>query len=494
MKVVDAPAQEDGPERGTAWRSAARHRCLAVLLWAALPVEIAATANLVLRVGSVDDTGGGALGVGGAFAAMSLAFAIVVIPAGVLVDRTPARGTFTAALALRALPMMVGGFLALMGELTTTLVVALAAADGLAMALLRPSWQHFQASLVPASAVRDAAILDDWIARAGALLGALAGGVCAAVGHIGLGLAACAAGFVPLLTASGLGLGAGIHRPTTGSNPSRSLHDAWLALRDLPQLREATRADVLLQLAIPVGVLAPAVTVALSATDYLWLIALAAGVGALIGTSWVTWAWNRQCPAELLRRCVRLLVAVLVVDTVVLASQTVETTPWWLAAASVGVAVGAAAMTAMFAVTGSIVQAEAPAHVRGGVTGLAQAPKHVAMFVSAMAVGSAITWAGAAFAVGMVAAALVGAFAVLRGFRGLESAARGGPSRRSSPWRQSTVHLTSPRGRQHWSREGGTRCADMSRSACRRRGVASSTCSKVCSISIRRRRKPNSGA
>lgn len=418
---MDAPTRKAGPELSSAWRSAAEHRCLAVLLWAALPVEIAAAANLVLRVSSVDSTGGGALGVGGAFAAMSLVFAIAVIPAGVLVDRTPARRTFAAALALRALPMLLGGILALNGGLTTTAVVALAAGDGLAMALLRPSWQHFQASLVPASAVRDAAILDDWIARAGALLGALGGGLCAAIGHIGFGLAACAAGFVPLLAALGLGLGAGMRRPTPGSGPIRSLHDAWSALLSLPRLREATRADVLLQLAMPVGVLASAITVALSATAYLWLIALAAGVGALIGTSWVTWAWNRQCPAVLLRCCVRLLVAVLVVDTVALASQALGTTPVWLAAVCVAVGVGAAAMTAMFAVTGSIVQAEAPAHVRGGVTGLAQAPKHLAMFVSALAVGSVITWAGPALAVGVVAAALVGSFVLLRGFRGLES-------------------------------------------------------------------------
>ena len=195
------------PLRHTAWRSAVEHRSLAVLLGAALPVEIAAAANLVLRVSSVDSTGGGALGVGGAFAAMSLAFAITVIPAGVLVDRTPARRTFAVALALRALPMLIGGVLALNGGLTTGAVVVLAAADGLTMALLRPSWQHFQASLVSATAVRDAAILDDWIARAGALLGAVGGGLCAAVGLTGVGLAACATGFVPLLAALALGLG-----------------------------------------------------------------------------------------------------------------------------------------------------------------------------------------------------------------------------------------------------------------------------------------------
>ena len=161
---------------------------------------------------------------------------------------------------------------------------------------------------------------------------------------------------------------------------------------------------------------------ALSAVAYLWLIALAAGLGALIGTSWVTWAWNRECPAGLLRRSVGLLVAVLVVDAAALASQALAPTPVWLGAACVAVAVGAAAMTSMFAVTGSIVQAEAPAHVRGGVTGLAQAPKHAAMFASALAVGAVMTWAGPALAVGMVAAGLVLAVVLLRGFRSLRAA------------------------------------------------------------------------
>ena len=122
----------------TTWRSVAEHRALAVLLGAALPVEIAAAANLVLRVGNVDSAGGGALGIGGAFAAMSLAFAVAVIPAGFLVDRTPPRLTFGVALAIRALPMLLGGLLALAGSLSTTALVALAAGDGLAMALLRP--------------------------------------------------------------------------------------------------------------------------------------------------------------------------------------------------------------------------------------------------------------------------------------------------------------------------------------------------------------------
>ncbi|WP_137144588.1 MFS transporter [Mycolicibacterium sp. CR10] len=419
---MDTVTRNALPLRHTAWRSAVEHRSLAVLLGAALPVEIAAAANLVLRVSSVDSTGRGALGVGGAFAAMSLAFAITVIPAGVLVDRTPARRTFAVALALRALPMLIGGVLALNGGLTTAAVVVLAAADGLTMALLRPSWQHFQASLVSATAVRDAAILDDWIARAGALLGAVGGGLCAAVGLTGVGLAACATGFVPLLAALALGLGSGLRRPTPGVGPVQTLRDAWSMLRTIPRLREATRADILLQLAMPTGVLASAVAVALSAVAYLWLIALAAGLGALIGTSWVTWAWNRECPAGLLRRSVGLLVAVLVVDAAALASQALAPTPVWLGAACVAVAVGAAAMTSMFAVTGSIVQAEAPAHVRGGVTGLAQAPKHAAMFASALAVGAVMTWAGPALAVGMVAAGLVLAVVLLRGFRSLRAA------------------------------------------------------------------------
>jgi hypothetical protein len=72
--------------KGTAWRAVGAHPALAVLLGAGLPVEISAAANLVLRVGSVNTSGGGVLGMGAAFAAMSLAFAVAVIPAGMLVD------------------------------------------------------------------------------------------------------------------------------------------------------------------------------------------------------------------------------------------------------------------------------------------------------------------------------------------------------------------------------------------------------------------------
>jgi len=403
----------------TTWRSVADHRALAVLLCAALPVEIAAAANLVLRVGSVDSAGGGALGVGGAFAAMSLAFAVAVIPAGILVDRTPARRTFAIALAIRALPMLIGGVLALGGALTTATVIALAAGDGLAMALLRPSWQHFQASLLPDEAARDAAVLDDWIARAGALFGALAGGVAVLLGHTGAGLLVCAAGFLPLLAALGLGLGAGLPRPIPASGID-SLRSGWSALRVAPRLAQATRAEVVLSLALPVGVLAPAVTVALSAVQHLWLIALAAGAGALAGTTWVTLCWHRMGPARMLRAAAVVLVGVLAVEAVALNSLTMAPTAVWLAGACVAVAAAEAAMTAMFAVTGSVVQAEAPPAVRGSVTGIVQAPRHIAAFLSASAVGMAISWAGPALTIGVLAAAAVAAVAWLRGFSGVE--------------------------------------------------------------------------
>jgi MFS family permease len=301
----------------TTWRSVSEHRALAVLLCAALPVEIAAAANLVLRVGGVDSAGGGALGIGGAFAAMSLAFAVAVIPAGFLVDRTPPRLTFAVALAIRALPMLLGGLLVLAGSLSTTALVALAAGDGLAMALLRPSWQHFQARLVPTDAIRDAAVLDGWIARAGALAGALAGGAAVAAGLGAAGQLACAAGFVPLLTALALGLGAVLRKPISTSASTRSLRRAWSALRGTPRLAHATRADVVLSLALPVGVLAPAITVALTAVHYLWLIAFAAGVGALAGATWVTLTWHRDCPAQLLRRATGVLITVLAIEAVV---------------------------------------------------------------------------------------------------------------------------------------------------------------------------------
>ena len=412
--------------RRTAWRSAAEHPSLAVLQCAALPVEIAAAANLVLRVGSADSVGSGAQGVCGAFAATSLAFAIAVIPAGVLVDRTPVRRTFAVALTLRTLPMLLGGVLAVGGALTITAVIALAAADGLMMALLRPSWQHFQASLVPPASARDAAVLDDWIARAGAVLGAVGGGLVIASGHTGIGLLACVMGFLPLLAALALGLGAGQCRPVLVAGPSRNLQEAWSALRQVRQLREATRADVILQLAVPVGVLVPAVTVALTAIEYLWLFALAAAIGALAGMSWMTWVWNRLSPAQLLRRSAGVLGAVLLVDIVALASGGLVATPVWLGATCVAIAVGEAATTALFAVTGAIVQGEAPAHVRGGVTGLAQAPKHLAMFVSASVVGLAMSWAGPVLAVGIIAIALTAAVAALRLFRSLS----GGPKTR----------------------------------------------------------------
>lgn len=407
-------------ESPTTWRSVGEHPCLAVLLWAALPVETAAAANLVLRVGNVDAAGGGVLGVGGAFAAMSLAFALAVIPAGVLVDRTPARPTFAVALAVRALPMLIGGVLALGGALTTTMVVALAAADGLAMALLRPSWQHFQASLVPAEAARDAAVLDDWIARAGALAGALAGGVMVAVGLTGVGQIGCAAGFLPLLVAVVLGLGAGIRSPGRHCDAVSTVRDAWSALRHIPRLRTATRADVVLQLAVPVGVLAPAVTVAVSGVDYLWLIALAAAIGALTGMSFLTWVWHRVCHARLLRYSAGLLVGVLAVQAVALIGGAPSLTAGWLGAACVTVAVAEAATTTMLGVTGAIVQADAPATVRGAVTGLAQAPRHLATFASASAVGVAMAWAGPALTLAMVAAALLAAVRLLGGFAGLQ--------------------------------------------------------------------------
>ena len=406
----------------TTWRSVAEHRALAVLLLAALPVEIAAAANLVLRVGSMDSAGGGALGIGGAFAAMSLAFAVAVIPAGVLVDRTPARRTFAVALVIRALPMLLGGVLALSGGLTATAVVALAAGDGLAMALLRPSWQHFQACLVPADAARDAAVLDDWIARAGTLGGALAGGVAVAVGHTGPGLIACAAGFLPLLAAVALGLGTVIREHISTACPAPSLRDAWSTLRGARRLAHATRTDIVLALALPVGVLAPAITVALSSVQYLWLISLAAGAGALAGASWVTLAWHRICPARLLRRAAGVLAVVLVAEAVALASGVVASTPAWMAATCAVVALAEAATAAMFTVTGSIVQADAPQGVRGQITGLAQAPKHIATFLSASIVGMTMAWAGPAVSVGIVAIAIAGAAVWLRGFDGVADA------------------------------------------------------------------------
>jgi hypothetical protein len=175
-----------------------------------------------------------------------------------------------------------------------------------------------------------------------------------------------------------------------------------------------------------VGVLVPAVTVALTAIEYLWLFALAAAIGALVGMSWVTWVWNRLSPAQLLQRSAGVLGAVLLVDIVALASGGLVATPVWLGAACVAIAVGEAATTALFAVTGAIVQGEAPAHVRGGVTGLAQAPKHLAMFVSASVVGLAMSWAGPVLAVGIIAIALTAAVAALRLFRSLS----GGPKTR----------------------------------------------------------------
>lgn len=422
--VIYAPRADSGEtdarlRRHSAWRSAAEHRGLAVLLWTALPVEIATAANLVLRVGSVDSAGGGAIGVGGAFAAMSLAFAVAVIPAGVLVDRTPARRTFAVALALRALPMLLGGMFALWFGLTTTMVVALAVVDGLAMALLKPSWQHFQASLLPPAAVRDGAVLDAWIYQAGILLGALGGGLCVAADHIGVALLACAAGFIPLLTALAAGLGAGLRPPIPGADPVRALRGAWAALRGTPRLWHATRADVLLQLVIPVEVLVSAVLVAISAVDLLWLIGLAAGVGGVAGVCLVTWACNRMCPARLLRWTAWALVAVLAVEATALAGGPQVPTLPWLVGACVMVAVGGAAAATICAMTSAIVQAEAPAHVRGGVTGLVQAPKYLAMFVSTLAVGVAVDWFGPAQAVVGVAVGLLMALLALGGFRGL---------------------------------------------------------------------------
>ena len=439
----------------TTWRSVAEHRALAVLLCAALPVEIAAAANLVLRVGSVDAAGGGALGIGGAFAAMSLAFAVAAVPAGVLVDRTPARRTFALALAIRALPMLLGGLLALNGGLTTTAAVALAAGDGLAMALLRPSWQHFQARLVPADAAHDAAVLDDWIARAGALVGALAGGLAVAVGHTAAGLIACAAGFLPLLAAAALGLGTPLHEPFSASDTGRLLRDAWSALRGVRRLAQATRADVLMALALPVGVLAPAITVVLSAVEYLWLISLAAGAGALAGASWVTWVWHRVCPARLLRCAAGVLVAVLTVQAVALSSGAFTSSPAWIAAACIVVAIAEAATAAMFTVTGSIVQADAPEGMRGRVTGLAQAPKHIATFLSASAVGMTMAWAGPAVSVGIVAVAVVGVVVWLRGFKGVANAAAP-----SAPGRIIDNRVTHPR--RVRASTGGSRPVPMS--------------------------------
>ncbi len=402
-----------------AWRAVSAHRALALLLFAALPVEIAAAANLVVRVGSADASGGGVRAIGGAFAAMSLAFAGAAIPAGLIVDRTPARRTFALALTVRALPMLLGGLIALNGSLSTTTVIALAAGDGLAMALLRPSWQHFQACLVPADAARDAAVLDDWIARAGALLGAILGGAAVAIEQTAFALLVCAAGFLPLLAALALGLGSSLREPISTFGPTRSLADARSAIRSVPRLVQATRADVVLALALPVGVLAPAVTVALSAVEYLWLIALGAGIGALAGTSLVTLAWNRACPARMLRFATRLLVASLAVQAAALAAGLLSPTPLWLTTAFLMVALTEGAITAIFAVTGSIVQAEAPEDARGVVTGLAQAMKHVATFASASAVGMTMAWAGPAVTLGLISVALAAAAIGLRGFAGL---------------------------------------------------------------------------
>jgi hypothetical protein len=407
---------------GTAWRAVGAHRALAVLLGAGLPVEIAAAANLVLRVGSVNTSGGGVLGMGAAFAAMSLAFAVAVIPAGMLVDRTPTRSTFAAALALRALPILAGGVLALTGALSTGAVITLAAADGLAMALLRPSWQHFQACLVTVEAARDAAVVDDWIARVGGLFGALAGGAAVALGLTGAALLICAAGFCPLLACLGLGLGSALRQPISAVTSYRTLGGAWSALRSVPRLAQATRADVVLALAVPVGVLAPAMTVAVSAVNHLWLIALAAGVGALAGTSWVTFAWNRTCPTRLLRRATAVLVVVLAVQAAALAGGSFTPTTGWLVAAFVAVALTEGATAAMFAVTSSLVQAGAPESARGVVTALAQGGKHLATFGSASALGLMMAWAGPAVAIAVVAVAVAVAVIVLRGFTGVADA------------------------------------------------------------------------
>ena len=417
-------------ERRSTWRSVSEYPCLAVLLAAALPVETAAAANLVLRVGNVDSTGGGVLGVGATFAAMSLAFAVAVIPAGLIVDRRPARRTFTFALALRALPMLIGGILALGGHLTAAAVVVLAAGDGLAMALLRPSWQHFQAGLVPPDAARDAAVLDDWIARAGALAGALGGGLLVSAGFTSAGQIACAVGFLPLLAALALGLGDGSAGPGPDREPTAALREAWSALLRTPRLREAVRSDVVLQLAVPVGVLAPAVTVAISAVDYLWLIALAAAGGALAGMSFLTWVWHRVCHARLLRGAVAVLIGVLVVEAVALAGDSTPT-PYRLAAACLAVALVEAATTVMVGVTGALVQADAPGHLRGAVTGLAQAPRHLATFASASALGLVMAWGGPVLGLAVVAATLLAAVVLLGGFHGLVSAAVARPPRGS---------------------------------------------------------------
>lgn len=402
---------------GAAWHSVSAHRALALLLCAGLPVEIAAAANLVLRVGSVDSTGGGVVGIGWAFAAMSLAFAAAVIPAGMLVDRTPARLTFAVALTARALPMLIGGVLAVSGILSPGAVIALAAGDGLGMALLRPSWQHFQAWLVPADAARDAAILDDWLARAGALFGALVGGAAVALGHTGGMLLACAAGFLPLLTALALGLGSQLREPISVVGQPVSLSDAVSAVRTTPRLAQATRTDVILALALPIGMLTPAITVATSAVRYLWLIALAGGVGALVATSWVTIVWNRMCPARLLRRAATLLVTALAVQALLVAGST--PTAAWLTAVFVTVMLAEGAMTAMFAVTGSLVQADAPENARGVVTGLAQSAKHLAAFLSAAVTSSVMAWAGPAISLGLIAFALAAVAFRLSGFIGL---------------------------------------------------------------------------
>lgn len=76
-------------------------------------------------------------------------------------------------------------------------------------------------------------------------------------------------------------------------------------------------------------------------------------------------------------------------------------------------------MTVMIGVTGAIVQADAPADVRGAVTGLAQAPRHLATFASASALGLVMAWAGPAVALGALAVALLAAVALLGGFRRL---------------------------------------------------------------------------
>ena len=289
---------------------------------------------------------------------MSLAFAVAVIPAGFLVDRTP-RGS------LSVWPLRFGRCRCCWRPPRARRQPEhhprwwpTAAGDGLAMALLRPSWQHFQACLVPAAAARDAAVLDSWIARAGPspALAGVGGGrrprggrpssparraSCRCSRHWGLGLEPLCANRIRLRGQPGRCAGRGRHCgfPEAGQrDPRRCGAGAGTAGR------RAGAGD----------------HGGTTAVHYLWLIAFAAGVGALAGTTWVTVAWHRDCPAQHCRRAAGVLAAVLAIEAVALGSGAISRRAggwrrpaWWWPSPK-------PRRRRCSPLTGSLVQADAP--------------------------------------------------------------------------------------------------------------------------------------